>query len=48
MHHIITDRISLGIIANKINKYYNEDENNVVELNKSNIQFSDYAIYLSE
>eukprot|EP00833_Pecoramyces_ruminatium_P007351 jgi/Orpsp1_1/1181383/evm.model.c7180000077022.1 len=43
MHHIISDGSTMMIIMNELNKYYNDEE--VEELE---IQFSDYAINLNE
>eukprot|EP00833_Pecoramyces_ruminatium_P011934 jgi/Orpsp1_1/1185966/evm.model.c7180000096256.1 len=43
MHHIICDGATDLIIMNELNKYYNDEE--VEELE---IQYSDYAIYLNE
>eukprot|EP00833_Pecoramyces_ruminatium_P016004 jgi/Orpsp1_1/1190036/evm.model.d7180000076258.1 len=43
IHHIISDGVSFTIIQNELNNYYNEGECQQLE-----IQFSDYAIDLSE
>eukprot|EP00833_Pecoramyces_ruminatium_P005906 jgi/Orpsp1_1/1179938/evm.model.c7180000071459.1 len=43
MHHIISDGYTMNIIMDEINKYYNGEE--VEELE---IQYSDYSIYLNE
>eukprot|EP00833_Pecoramyces_ruminatium_P012100 jgi/Orpsp1_1/1186132/evm.model.c7180000097107.1 len=43
MHHIISDGYTMNIIVEELNKYYNDEE--VEELE---IQFSDYAINLNE
>eukprot|EP00833_Pecoramyces_ruminatium_P013795 jgi/Orpsp1_1/1187827/evm.model.d7180000060423.1 len=43
MHHIISDGYTMNIIVDELNKYYNDEE--VEELE---IQFSDYAINLNE
>eukprot|EP00833_Pecoramyces_ruminatium_P013438 jgi/Orpsp1_1/1187470/evm.model.d7180000057944.1 len=44
MHHIICDGATNIIIMNELNKYYNEEE----EVEKLDIQYSDYAIHLKE
>eukprot|EP00833_Pecoramyces_ruminatium_P003508 jgi/Orpsp1_1/1177540/evm.model.c7180000061843.1 len=44
MHHIICDGTTIIIIMNELNKYYNEEE----EVEKLDIQYSDYAIHLKE
>eukprot|EP00833_Pecoramyces_ruminatium_P003648 jgi/Orpsp1_1/1177680/evm.model.c7180000062408.1 len=43
MHHIICDGATNVIIMNELNKYYNEEE-----VEKLDIQYSDYAIHLNE
>ncbi|OUM64958.1 hypothetical protein PIROE2DRAFT_8101, partial [Piromyces sp. E2] len=43
MHHIISDGVSTSIILDELNEYYNG-----IELEELEIQFSDYAIYLSQ
>eukprot|EP00833_Pecoramyces_ruminatium_P018330 jgi/Orpsp1_1/1192362/evm.model.d7180000092627.1 len=43
MHHIICDGATNIIIMNELNKYYYEEE-----VEKLDIQYSDYAIYLKE
>eukprot|EP00833_Pecoramyces_ruminatium_P018141 jgi/Orpsp1_1/1192173/evm.model.d7180000091119.1 len=43
MHHIICDGATNVIIMNELNKYYNEEE-----VEKLDIQYSDYAIHLKE
>eukprot|EP00833_Pecoramyces_ruminatium_P013669 jgi/Orpsp1_1/1187701/evm.model.d7180000059555.1 len=43
MHHIICDGTTMMIIMNELNKYYNEEE-----VEKLDIQYSDYAIHLKE
>ncbi|OUM64955.1 hypothetical protein PIROE2DRAFT_8098, partial [Piromyces sp. E2] len=43
MHHIISDGISTSIILDELNDLYND-----VELEALEIQFSDYALYLSQ
>eukprot|EP00833_Pecoramyces_ruminatium_P016689 jgi/Orpsp1_1/1190721/evm.model.d7180000080753.1 len=43
MHHIICDGATNIIIMDELNKYYNEEE-----VEKLDIQYSDYAIYLKE
>ncbi|ORX76328.1 acetyl-CoA synthetase-like protein [Anaeromyces robustus] len=43
MHHIISDGITMTIIINEINKYYNG-----LSISELEIQFSDYAIHMNE
>ncbi|ORX81926.1 acetyl-CoA synthetase-like protein [Anaeromyces robustus] len=43
MHHIICDGATISIITNELNNYYNDKE-----VQKLEIQFSDYAIDLNE
>ncbi|OUM56389.1 hypothetical protein PIROE2DRAFT_19018, partial [Piromyces sp. E2] len=43
MHHIISDGTTIKIIIDEINKYYNENSINELE-----IQFGDYAYYINE
>eukprot|EP00833_Pecoramyces_ruminatium_P007505 jgi/Orpsp1_1/1181537/evm.model.c7180000077577.1 len=43
MHHIICDGATNVIIMNELNKYYNEEE-----VEKLDIQYSDYVIHLKE
>lgn len=43
IHRIICDRNSIFIIKNELNNYYNDVENQPLE-----IQFRDYAIHLNE
>eukprot|EP00833_Pecoramyces_ruminatium_P017579 jgi/Orpsp1_1/1191611/evm.model.d7180000087314.1 len=43
MHHIISDGSTMMIIMNELNKYYNGEEIEELE-----IQYSDYAIHLNE
>jgi len=45
MHHIITDGSSIFIIINELNRYYNDDD---MEMEESDIQYSDYAIDYNE
>ncbi|ORX80633.1 acetyl-CoA synthetase-like protein, partial [Anaeromyces robustus] len=43
MHHIISDGITMTIIINEINKYYNG-----LSISELEVQFSDYAIHMNE
>ncbi|ORX78421.1 acetyl-CoA synthetase-like protein [Anaeromyces robustus] len=43
IHHIISDGATSLIIMNELNKYYNDDV-----MNELDIQFSDYAIHMNE
>eukprot|EP00833_Pecoramyces_ruminatium_P014970 jgi/Orpsp1_1/1189002/evm.model.d7180000068750.1 len=47
MHHIISDGVSISIIAKELNNYYYNNEN-IDENNSSKIEFSDYAYYINE
>eukprot|EP00833_Pecoramyces_ruminatium_P016244 jgi/Orpsp1_1/1190276/evm.model.d7180000077905.1 len=47
MHHIISDGVSISIIAKELNNYYYDNVNNE-EINSSKIEFSDYAYYINE
>eukprot|EP00833_Pecoramyces_ruminatium_P016089 jgi/Orpsp1_1/1190121/evm.model.d7180000076720.1 len=42
-HHIISDGATSLIIINELNKYYNDNE-----MNELDIQYSDYAIHINE
>ncbi|ORX80372.1 acetyl-CoA synthetase-like protein [Anaeromyces robustus] len=43
MHHIISDGITMSIIINEINYYYNG-----LQMSELEVQFSDYAIHMNE
>ncbi|ORX85151.1 CoA-dependent acyltransferase [Neocallimastix californiae] len=45
MHHIISDCMSMSIIANELNHYYYGKEE---ELEKLEVQYSDYAYFVKE
>eukprot|EP00833_Pecoramyces_ruminatium_P001959 jgi/Orpsp1_1/1175991/evm.model.c7180000055986.1 len=47
MHHIISDGVSISIIAKELNNYYYNNEN-IDENNSSKIEFNDYAYYINE
>eukprot|EP00833_Pecoramyces_ruminatium_P014935 jgi/Orpsp1_1/1188967/evm.model.d7180000068591.1 len=47
MHHIISDGVSISIIAKELNNYYYDNVNNE-KISSSNIEFSDYAYYINE